>query len=113
MKVVQPLRAEASPLHFQGETYPLSRATALKLALELLAGGNVVIIVIQTFPQLISGIPTRLSLCRVWSRHHSLKNTVIRNGNNSCKKNEITFNLSPDYYCMFFYSSQQNMNTRK
>lgn len=55
-------------LLFRG-THPLSRTTALKLVLELLAGGSLVVVLIQTFPQLVSGVPTRFSLGGVWSCH--------------------------------------------
>lgn len=58
---------EVSPL---GEIFhPLSRAICLKLALEVLAGRSVVIVVIQTFPQLVPGFPAGLPFCRVWSGH--------------------------------------------
>lgn len=50
-------------------TNPLSRTAALKLALELLAGGSPVLVLIQTFPQLISCVPTRFSLGGVRSCH--------------------------------------------
>lgn len=50
-------------------TNPLSRTAALKLALELLAGGSLVAVLIQAFPQLISGVPTRFPLGGVWSCH--------------------------------------------
>lgn len=52
-----------------GAVYPLSWTIRLKLALVLLAAFGFVTVVIQTFPQLVSGVPARLPLCGVWSWH--------------------------------------------
>lgn len=59
---------EVSPF---GEIFhPLGGAFGLKLALEPLAGCNIVFIIIQTLPQMVPGVPAGLPFCRVWSRHH-------------------------------------------
>lgn len=52
--------------------HPLSRALCLKLALELLTWFSFIIIVIQTFPQLVSGVPAGPSFCRGRSCHGCL-----------------------------------------
>lgn len=61
---------EVSPL---GEIlHPLSWAVGLELALELLAGLRFVSIVIQTFPQVVPGVPAGLPFRRVWRSHRYL-----------------------------------------
>lgn len=49
--------------------YPLRGTIRLKLALELVAGGNFVTIVIQTFPQTVPRVPAGLPFRRVRSGH--------------------------------------------
>lgn len=50
-------------------------------------------VVIQTFPQLISGLPARLPLCRAWSRHPCSKTTLIKNGYDSWQFVKIRLHL--------------------
>lgn len=58
------------------KSYPLSRTTGLKFLAVILAGSRVVVIDVQTLPELISRSPAGLPLLGVWSAHHFPLNPV-------------------------------------
>lgn len=62
-------KARLSVDFWHGVVYPLSWTVFLKLFPVLLAAFGIVTVVIQAFPQLVSGGPAQLPLCGVWSRH--------------------------------------------